>query len=291
MSKRPEDDDEIMIQGDEYEEEGFEDNSEESEPSGNVDGIDKNKKLLIIGLGVGAFVLGVALVIILSVTSGKSNDTPDTSTIVNKYEDDTSTVVTEDSSNVDEILRQAGISTNEDGTVTSSSNSLGGYTEADKSSLRAAGYTGTEIDVAETNSEDVQDLLMKAKVEKDKYLQKTYKELDEDARKTESSDAYKELKQYTWLGNTPGELVYDATKSYTTETVTYNARFDKIPLRGNECLVKLYLDDIGLEPAFYNVHPERYAQMKDTGNMVVVFDMVTYNGNKYITDITEKAIN
>lgn len=279
--KREEDEDEeIMIQGEEYNGEDDDDiDADEDEDKGAT----LNKNVIII-VAIVLVVIGIVVVVATTMLKNKEKANDSVDGAASKYEN---YVDDQDTSEIDAILAQEGLL--DDSTITEIDS---GYTETDKSSLRGAGYTGPEIEQFEKDGKLVDDLLLKAKVEKDRFLQQRYKELDIEARKTEASDAYKELRDYTWLCGEPQELVYDETESYTTEIERYNARYEKIPLRGNACMIKLYLDeDKGYSPAFYNVHPERYSQLKDSGNMVVTYDVVTYNGGKYICNISEVTID
>lgn len=277
-SREDDEDDEIMVQGEEYEGEDDDDSDEDEDGSTTL-----NKKVIII-IAIVLVVVGVAVLIGVTLLKNKDKAENIDEGIASKYEN----YVDDDTSEIDAILAQEGILDDTDDTHLEES----GFTDTDKSSLRGAGYTGTEIEQFEKDGELVDDLLLRAKVEKDRFLQSRYKELDAEARKTEASDAYKELRDYTWLCGDPQEITYDETESYSTDIETYNARYEKIPLRGNACLIKLYLDeDKGYSPVFYNIHPERYAQLKDSGNMVINFDVVTYNGSKYICNIEEVNIN
>lgn len=297
--KREEDyeEEELLVQGEEYEgSEGDDDvDVHEDRPAGG------NKKFVIIIAAV--FVLiGIATLVITTVVKNKGSETGATTAeqgAASKFEDTTAQVTDPNSnnaqgnkaqpangqssaSNIDQALADMGVQ----GAATS------GYSETDMQSLRAAGYTGDQITQFSQSGKPVDELLVAAKVERDKFLQDRYKELDTQARINESSDAYKELKKFTWLGGDPKTLVEDVKGNYMTDNITYNATYIKIPLRSNQCLVKVTLDaDKGFQPVFLNLHPDRYAKLKDSGSIVVNFDVVTYNGDKYIDNIKEVLIN
>lgn len=280
IKRKDEDEDEdILIQGEEYEGE----DDDDIDPDEDEDKSSTLNKKVIIFLAIGLMVAGIVIVVAISLFKGGNLSKKDDNVegAANKFE----TMQQEQQEDEDIDIDALFADQNETSIQT-------GYTESDRSSLRGAGYTGPEIERFEKEEKPVDELLLKAKVEKDRFLQSRYKELDIEARKTEASDAYKELRDYTWLCGTPKELVYDETESYTTEIEKYNASYEKIPMRGSACLIKLTLDaDKGYEPVFYNIHPERYAQLKDKGNMVVTYDVVTYNGEKYICNIQELNID
>jgi hypothetical protein len=100
----------------------------------------------------------------------------------------------------------------------------------------------------------------------------------------------------SWLGLPvpnvePGE--YDALgnpmSEYHSEQRKENVNYWKVPLAGNQCLLRLRLDDGTI--VFYVTTPMDYLEKKrDHGNMVITYKLITYRGNSYITDIVEIEI-
>ena len=76
---------------------------------------------------------------------------------------------------------------------------------------------------------------------------------------------------------------------FTTKTLRENCRYTKVPPKGGELFIKLILKNG--DALFYNVHPEKYEQLDQEGNMVIDYDQVTYGKQIYYLNIKEVPIS
>lgn len=179
------------------------------------------------------------------------------------------------------------VSENLDGTPVESAPMEKQYTESEKADLRAAGYTGDDIEQFSKDNVEAQQKIDEALADRQALIEKQYNELKEKARES-GSEEYKELLDKTWLSGAPHEPTGSAEDLYNLKEITYNARYIKLPARGNQLFIRLTLDDGSY--IFYNVTPTKYIQLKEEGNMVIIYNDIELNGEHYITDIREKDI-
>lgn len=154
------------------------------------------------------------------------------------------------------------------------------YTAEEKSSLRAWGYTGDEIESYEALETSV-DTLIEAS-----------RQAQEEARATLSnpeSPEYQALLNSTFLGQNrimipadidPGAIYYN--------TVTLNADYEKVEAHGHNLYLKVYLDDGSY--SFMECPLNRYSTLAESGNIVVTYRTATYEGVEIIYDMTEVQV-
>jgi hypothetical protein len=169
------------------------------------------------------------------------------------------------------------------------------YTPEQLAELRAYGYTGDEIEQFQSEGADFQALIDDALVKQATQLIRTYNHLLRNSLAS-TDEAYTAALSMSWLGLPvpyvePGE--YDALgnpmSEYYSEQRKENVNYWKVPLAGNQCLLKLRLDDGTI--VFYVTTPMDYLEKKrDYGNMVITYKRITYRGSTYITDIVEIEI-
>lgn len=154
------------------------------------------------------------------------------------------------------------------------------YTDAEIQSLRDAGYTGDEIELFEFDRKSAQELIEKAKAERQEMYEREILPYFDAA-----SDEFKELYEDTWVGQ--GELEFDSdVDQYTYHQTTLNVDYEKIDPTGRQLFLKLHLKS-GI-CCFMTVTPERYLELDDSGNIVVsIYYTKTGDGAMIITDITE----
>ena len=152
------------------------------------------------------------------------------------------------------------------------------YTAEEKASLRAWGYTGDEIETAQFAETPAQELIDASK------------QAQEEARAALSnpeSPEYLALLNQTWLGEAvsaePNFIVNET--QYSTETVTLNADFEKVPTHGSNLFLKVKLEDGSHH--WMECSPFRWGDLPQLGNIVVSYDRITFDGQVYITNMRE----
>lgn len=142
--------------------------------------------------------------------------------------------------------------------------------------LRAAGYTGPEIEENEKNEVPYEDLIKQAEDARQAWIDEAVAPLYDTA-----SDEYKQSVSGTWLGLPVREDLadFETTGSYYEETK--NLDYEKVEPRGHQLYIKIYLSDDNHDDYFFlNVEPSDYLKLKDSGNVVVTYRYVaavTYN--------------
>ena len=155
------------------------------------------------------------------------------------------------------------------------------YSDAEIQELRAYGYTADEIEREEqlgTSASYLISLAMTAQEEKQKEAWERLMD--------STSEEYQALLDKTWLGGE--EFTLNALPEgsfYQTEQIVYNADYIKLPEQGNQLFLRVTLENGSY--MFMTVHPERWVTLKDEGNIVVSYTVVTYNGVQIITSIAE----
>jgi hypothetical protein len=163
-----------------------------------------------------------------------------------------------------------------------------GYDTSEKEELRALGYTGTEIENYEAQGMSAEILIAEAKLKHKSYLKDLYIEL-QDGMNIPSSPQFEELKNLTWLGGTPYVFDVDTTESWrTSNSTTEIVQYTKIPARGLQLFVKLVTEEGDV--LFMQVPPNRYAELKDNGGMVISYTTVTYDDRVFVTKVEEVKV-
>ena len=143
--------------------------------------------------------------------------------------------------------------------------------------LRAAGYTGTEIENFQSQAMDFAQLMSKARAD-----QKLFK-LENDFNFYDiESDEFKSSVDNTWLSlpkRTDAEDFAENFAEYRVQDV--NLDYEKVEPRGNQLFLKVYLDDNVHEDWFFlMVTPEEWAKLDDYGNVECEYTYAT----RYIGD-------
>lgn len=138
------------------------------------------------------------------------------------------------------------------------------YLTADVEALRAAGYTGTEIENYSSAGVPAKDLIAEAEARRDAYAQETYSKLFDT-----TSDEFRYYTSQTWLTLPEREDMWDWTQCNGYQ-VRKNLDYEKIDIHGNQLFIKVYLDDNLHEDWFYlNVTPAEWLALSDYGNVIV----------------------
>lgn len=164
-----------------------------------------------------------------------------------------------------------------------------GYTEDQIESLRAAGYTGDEIETYERNGDDVEQLLNFAQEKKDEEIRQRYEYLIENIPNKE----LKAIIENTYYVNPQAKIPpmeKDENGEYVDpvpELIQENADYWKVPLHGHQAQVKLKLKS--KEIVFVQIPISRYATLRESGNMVIRYNKLTFPNTKQviIQDIQE----
>ena len=155
------------------------------------------------------------------------------------------------------------------------------YTQEEIADLRAWGYTGPEIEEAQSNETPASELIAASK------------KAQEEARETLSnpwSPEYLALLSQTWLGERAVEVpefIVNYT-GYSTENITFNADYERMPAHGTNLFLRILLAD-GTHH-FMEVSPFRYSELDDAGNIVVTYDLITLDGVQFINNMREKEV-
>lgn len=156
------------------------------------------------------------------------------------------------------------------------------YTYDELEALRLAGYTGDEIENFEGTEASAEQLIRDAEAKR----MKQYEEEVAPFRDSASLE-YKELEAFTWLGQE--DLVFDGDKSmYTYHNMAYNSDYEKVPAKGFQLFLKVYLNNSHTKYAFMTIDPVRYNELLDSGNIVLSIDyIITADEKQIVTDIKE----
>ena len=213
-------------------------------------GFKPGKKLIFIGVGI-LLIFGIAAIVILG--SGKRDKTDDTVT-------DESL---EDLEWLDPVNQETFL-----------------YTPEEITNLRAAGYTGDEIESYQSQQTPAEDLIKQAEAERDAWVQEAIAPLYDTA-----SDEYKHYVSQTWLTLPQRTDMADWTMIGAEYAVDQNLDYEKIDVYGNQMFIKVYLDDNAHESWFFlNVSPTEWNQLNDAGNIQVHYTYVTHLvGDDYMT--------
>lgn len=155
------------------------------------------------------------------------------------------------------------------------------YTDSELAELRAYGYTGPEIEEFQSQAMPASNLVEDARAAQEAVQKEILDSLSDT-----TSPEYQELLNSTWLGGEP--LTITPTDDYSTEIVSYNADYDKVAPRGTQLFINVHLED-GTN-VFMPMHPVRWVELKDSGNINVEYTVVTYGTAKVVTEIHEVEV-
>lgn len=156
--------------------------------------------------------------------------------------------------------------------------------------LRENGYTGDEIESAEAEMIPSYMLIEEAQ-EKRKALYESEAAIYQDA----ASPEFKELENMTWVGGE--EFTFDVSQvdTWQRKGSTLNLDYKKVPLHGYQCFIRIEMrkanPETGREAGYCYmfISPERYAELDDEGNINVQINYYFIEETKtsIITDIKE----
>lgn len=150
------------------------------------------------------------------------------------------------------------------------------YTFEQIEQLRAAGYTGTEIDNYAIQMMPYNDLIKQAEAARDAYIQSAIAPLYDTA-----SDEYKHFVSQTWLTLPKREDFPEWNNIAMNYTKRENLDYEKIDVYGNQLFIKVYLDDNEHKDWFFcSVTPEEWNRLGDSGNIIVNYTYCT----RYVGD-------
>lgn len=151
--------------------------------------------------------------------------------------------------------------------------------------LRKLGYTGDEIAAAINAGFDVTELVEHAKALHDEESKESLKRMSD-----ASSEEFRYLLQYSYFGQPGYEFInhsndYFGTYEYFMDSYVVNADYVKCPTYGSQLQLKCRVAE-DLE-VFFVVGPERFAELPETGNIVLKITYTQYGENMYVTGIEE----
>lgn len=259
MRKIDSDGNDILKQGDTYEEvdletggtstpreeviEGSDTEGEPEEKSGKSFLGKIPKTYLLVGV-IGVIILLLLVTVFIVMVSGNSKkSTPETS-----------------------LDPQTGYILDEEGNVIEAPKFE--YTSDEIEELRVAGYTGDEIEEFEE-----QELSVSKKVKESEEKRKKKYEEEIAPYLDSATEEFNWLKNQTWVGQQPLEYSKDSSQ-YTTHSVKQNFDYEKVPPYGNQLWIKLISVNTG-NVLFMSTDPKSYNRLKDSGNIVI--DMTYIN--------------
>lgn len=145
------------------------------------------------------------------------------------------------------------------------------YTPDEVTELRAAGYTGDEIEAAQINEVPCIDLIEMAKEQQRVWYEENVAPLYD-----VNSDQFNEYVSNTWLAldERTDMSNWNSIASFYVERK--NLDYEKIPVYGKQMFLKIYLDDNMHEDYFFlNIDPEQWNKLGDSGNVIVEYTYVT----------------
>lgn len=157
------------------------------------------------------------------------------------------------------------------------------YSDEEKESLRAWGYTGTEIEQHEAEQTPASDLIEQSKQAQEEALS---------TLNNPASPEYQALLNQTWIGQQSISLpsyVDGIEANITYDTVVLNADYEKIPAHGHNLFLKVYIADGSY--VFMECPMARYMELADSGNIVIQYDTSTLDGVEIISNVVEVAVN
>lgn len=250
-NKNKDEEGDVMVQGDSYEEEGTTESDKKEHkrkrgitPNPEAKGKSGSRKLLILGGAIAAI-----LIVVLSIAGGA---------LIIKDKQEGADFLED----IEETVPFA-------------------YTLDEVEALRLAGYTGDEIEEYEYAEQDAQYLIDEAEKERKKQYEKEIAPYFDSA-----SEEFKSVYEDTWVGQP--ELTFDTNaEGYSYFVETMNVDYEKLPPRGNQLFIKFTLPN-SEKVAFTTITPERWVTLNDSGNIVLSVSFTkTSDGKRIITDISE----
>lgn len=161
------------------------------------------------------------------------------------------------------------------------------YSMDERDLLRVNGYTADDIERFEIEERNPSELIKESESRRKELYDYEIKPYLDGA-----SDKYKSLESMTWIGT--GDMspliLNTETINYEERYGSYNCDFIKIPPKGSQLFVKLDLMDFNKE-IFMTMTPERYNELPESGNIVVVIEYNKYADDSIlVTDVQEKDI-
>lgn len=158
------------------------------------------------------------------------------------------------------------------------------YTPEEITQLRAAGYTGDEIESYQSQMVPAEDLIKQAEAERDAWVQEAIAPLYDTA-----SDEYKHYVSQTWLTLPQRTDMADWTMLASYYTERKNLDYEKIDVYGNQLFIKVYLDDnVHADWFFLCVSPDEWNKLQDSGNVIVNYTYCTrLVGDDYMTAVED----
>lgn len=145
------------------------------------------------------------------------------------------------------------------------------YTIEQIESLRAAGYTGEEIESFALGYTPYDALIEQANKLRDDYIQEAIAPLYDTA-----SEEYKKYISSTWLTLPKRNDTEAWTDVAAMHTQRKNLDYEKIDVYGNQLFLKIYLDDDAHEDWFFLlVTPVEWNKLNDRGNVIVNYSYMT----------------
>lgn len=158
------------------------------------------------------------------------------------------------------------------------------YTPEEITQLRAAGYTGDEIESYQSQMVPAEDLIKQAEAARDAWVQEAIAPLYDTA-----SDEYKHYVSQTWLTLPQRTDMTEWTMLASYYTERKNLDYEKIDVYGNQLFIKVYLDDNAHADWFFLcVSPDEWNKLKDSGNVIVNYTYCTrLVGDDYMTAVED----
>lgn len=145
------------------------------------------------------------------------------------------------------------------------------YSKEQIEKLRAAGYVAREIEEAEHNCVPYEQLILDAEKARDEYISEKVAPLYDT-----TTEEWRKRMNETWFGLDERYDMGDySTGKYLTHNETHNLDYEKIEVHGQQCLIKVYLDDNVHENYFFmSIMPERWCELDSFGNMVINYQYI-----------------
>ena len=153
------------------------------------------------------------------------------------------------------------------------------YTDEQKELLRSYGFTGTDIENFERDQFDPNEAVKRVIALREAAEANIWKEYYAGRGKR-----FKRLENLTYFGNKPRKVPKGAVDSTYYEQL--NVDYEKVPLYGGQCFLKIILKDRGTN-AFMCIEPDRWRQLKKKGNIVVGITYSFIKKKAFITNIVE----
>lgn len=145
------------------------------------------------------------------------------------------------------------------------------YSADQIAALRAAGYTGDEIESYASSQTPYDDLIRQADAARKAYIQESIAPLLDTA-----SPEYKAMISQTWLALRERTDCDNWNSTAMMYTERKNLDYEKIDVYGNQLFIKVYTSDSNHDDWFYVlVTPEEYKRLNDTGNIIVNYTYAT----------------